>query len=112
MGGVPRWLPERWPLDDVGVVLWSLSRVAGEWQGADTLTASCTVSDEWMPEAEWNPAAMLFAMRILRPLLWFGLMNCWERSAGGGSRRGTRVAVSGSVWRGLAMVAKAMRGVI
>ena len=33
---------------------------------------------EWIPEVEWNPAAMLFAMRILRPLLWFGLMNCWE----------------------------------
>ena len=78
MGGVPRWLPDRWPQDDAGVVLWSLSRAAGEWQGADTLAALCTVPDDWMPEADWNPQAMLFAMRILRPLLWFGLVEFWE----------------------------------
>ena len=33
----PRGLPGRWPQDDIGVILWGLSNVAGEWQSADTL---------------------------------------------------------------------------
>ena len=60
------------------MVLWSLSQAAGEWQGVDMLTSLCTVPDAWKPEADWNPAATLLAMRILRPLLWFGLVKLWE----------------------------------
>ena len=33
----PRGLPGRWPQNDIGVILWGLSNVAGEWQSADTL---------------------------------------------------------------------------
>ena len=44
---------------------------------AETRSPRCAPSpDEWMPEAEWNPAAMLLAMRILLLLFWFGLVNC------------------------------------
>ena len=73
--GAPRRLPGWWPQGDIGVVLWSLSAVAEEWQGTDGLTALCTVPDDRMPHAPWNPAATMFAWRVLRPLWWFGLIE-------------------------------------
>ena len=73
--GAPRRLPGWWPQGDIGVILWSLSAVAEEWQGTDGLTALCTVPDDRMPHAPWNPAATMFAWRVLRPLWWFGLIE-------------------------------------
>ena len=73
--GGPRRLPGWWPQGNIGVVLWSLSAVAEEWQGTDSLTALCTVPDDRIPHAPWNPAATMFAWRVLRPLWWFGLIE-------------------------------------
>ena len=73
--GEPRGLPGLWPQGDIGVVLWSLSTVADEWQRNDTLTALCTVPDDGIPTAPWNPAAAMFAWRVIRPLWWFGLIE-------------------------------------
>ena len=73
--GAPRRLPGWWPQGDIGVVLWSLSAVAEEWQGTDSLTTLCTVPDDRIPHAPWNPAATMFAWRVLRPLWWFGLIE-------------------------------------
>ena len=80
VGGVPRGLPAKWPQGEMemGVLLWSLSAIAGEWQNADVLTSLCTVPDNTIPTAHWNPEAMLFAVRILGPLRWFGLVECRE----------------------------------
>ena len=76
VSGRPRNLPGWWPQGDIGVVLWSISAVAGDWQNAATLTALCTVPDDTMPTAaHWNPAATMFARHILDPLRWFGLVE-------------------------------------
>ena len=74
-GGEPRGLPRSWPQGDIGVILWSLSAVAGEWQLNDTLSTLCTVPDDRVPIAPWNPATTMFAWRIVRPLWWFGLIE-------------------------------------
>ena len=87
--GEPRGLPGLWPQDDIGVILWSLSAVAGERQRVDTLAALCTVAQDRIPSAPWNPAATMFASRIVRPLWWFGLI---ERSR-------TEHPMEASLWR-------------
>jgi hypothetical protein len=64
-----------WPQNDAGVVLWSLSASSNDWVHPDKLTRLCTIPTPAVVEA----AAVLgpFAMetRILRPLMWFGLME-------------------------------------
>ena len=57
------------------MIFWSLSAVADEWQRNDTLAALCTDRDDRVPSAPWNPAATMFAWRIVRPLWWFGLIE-------------------------------------
>ena len=76
VSGRPRSLPGWWPQGDIGVVLWSLSAVGNEWRNARSLTALCTVRDDSIPTARWDPAAMMFARHILDPLRWFGLVEC------------------------------------
>ena len=63
---------------DVGMVLWSLSAVGDKWRNVGTLTALCTVADDTIPTAHWNPASMMFTRHILDPLRWFGLVECRE----------------------------------
>ena len=76
VSGRPRNLPGWWPQGDIGVVLWSISAVATDWQNAATLTALSTVPDDTMPTAaHWNSAATMFARYILDPLRWFGLVE-------------------------------------
>ena len=76
VSGRPRNLPGWWPQGDIGVVIWSISAVAADWQNAATLTALCTVPDDTMPTAaHWDPAATMFARHILDPLRWFGLVE-------------------------------------
>ena len=76
VSGKPRNLPGWWPQGDISTVLWSLSVVGDEWRNARTLTALCTVADDSIPTAHWNPAATMFARHILDPLRWFGLVEC------------------------------------
>ena len=72
----PRNLPGWWPQGDIGVILWSISAVAADWQNAATLTALCTVPEDTMPTAaHWDPAATMFVRHILDPLRWFGLVE-------------------------------------
>ena len=78
VSGRPRSLPGWWPQGDIGMVLWSLSAVGDEWRRVGTLTALCTVADDTIPTAYWNPAAMMFTRHILDPLRWFGLVECRE----------------------------------
>ena len=71
----PRGLPGRWPQDDIGVILWGLSNVAGEWQSLDTLRALITVRDDAVAKMHWNAEGSMFAGRVLGPLRWFGLLE-------------------------------------
>ena len=72
----PRGLPGRWPQDDVGVILWGLSHMAGEWQSVDTLVTLCAVPDDSVANMHWNAEGTMFAGRVLGPLRWFGLLEC------------------------------------
>jgi hypothetical protein len=70
-----RGLPGRWPEGDVGVVLWSLSVTAGDWQSRERLTCLCTIPINGVIEATWDPGSSAMEARILQPLLWFGLLE-------------------------------------
>ena len=61
----PRGLPGRWPQDDIGVILWGLSNVAGEWQSAETLRTLTTVRDDAVAGLHWNAEGTMFAGRVL-----------------------------------------------
>ena len=71
----PRGLPGRWPQDDIGVILWGLSNVAGEWQSVDTLRALTAVRDDAVARLHRNAEGTMFAGRVLGPLRWFGLLE-------------------------------------
>ena len=71
----PRGLPGRWPQDDMGVILWGLSNVAGEWQSVDTLRALTAVRDEAVARMHWKAEGTMFVGRVLGPLRWFGLLE-------------------------------------
>ena len=88
----PRGLPGRWPQDDVGVILWGLSQMAGEWQSVHTLATLCAVRDDAVANMHWNAEGTMFAGRVLGPLRWFGLLEwrlppdfldprCWRKTA-------------------------------
>ena len=71
----PRGLPGRWPQDDIGVILWGLSNVAGEWQSVDTLKALTTIRDDAVAKMHWKAEGSMFVGRVLGPLRWFGLLE-------------------------------------
>ena len=71
----PRGLPGRWPQDDIGVILWGLSNVAGEWQSVDTLRALTAVRDDAVARMHWNAEGSMFVGRVLGLLRWFGLLE-------------------------------------
>jgi hypothetical protein len=64
-----------WPQFDSGVVLWSLSVSAADWQTPEKLTRLCAVPVIGVLESTWDTSSMLMEARILRPLLWFGLLE-------------------------------------
>lgn len=64
-----------WPQSDIGVVLWSLGVSATDWQSPDALARLCTIPVNGILEADWDIGATLLEARILRPLLWLGLIE-------------------------------------
>ena len=70
-----RGLHEGWPQGDIGVLLWSLSVSANDWQSIDRLTRMCTIPITGVLEAQWDSGAMAMEARVLRPLWWFGLLE-------------------------------------
>jgi hypothetical protein len=70
-----RGMHGRWPQGDMGVVLWSLSVAANDWQSPERLTRMCTIPINSVLEAEWDSSSMMMEARILRPLHWFGLLD-------------------------------------
>jgi hypothetical protein len=64
-----------WPQSDAGVVLWSLSACANDWQTSEKLTRLCTIPEPAMFTGTWDRTSHAMEARILRPLLWFGLIE-------------------------------------
>src|SRR6266516_5746428 len=70
-----RGLLGSWPQVDAGVVLWSLSVCANDWQSAEKLTRLCTIPEPAMFSDTWDRTPYAMEAKILRPLLWFGLLE-------------------------------------
>jgi hypothetical protein len=70
-----RGLVSSWPQSDAGVVLWSLSVCANDWQTSEKLTRLCTIPEPAMLSGTWDRTPYAMEARILRPLLWFGLLE-------------------------------------
>jgi len=75
LGYFGRGLLGSWPQGDVGVVLWSLSVAANDWQISEKLTRLCTIPEPAMLSGTWDRTPYAMEARILRPLLWFGLLE-------------------------------------
>jgi hypothetical protein len=75
LGYFARGLLGSWPQTDAGVVLWSLSVCADEWQSPEKLTRLCTIPEPAMFSETWDRTPYAMEARILRPLLWFGLLE-------------------------------------
>jgi hypothetical protein len=75
LGYFGRGLPGSWPQADIGVVLWSLSVSADDWQTGEKLTRLCTIPEPSMLSGTWDRTPYALEARILRPLLWFGLLE-------------------------------------
>jgi hypothetical protein len=66
---------ESWPQTHTGIVLWSLSVSANDWLDRETLTRLCTVPVPGVVESDWDLGSYAMDARILKPLLWFGLLE-------------------------------------
>jgi len=75
LGYFGRGLLGSWPQADAGIVLWSLSVCANDWQTSEQLTRLCTIPDPAMFSGTWDRTLYAIEARILRPLLWFGLVE-------------------------------------
>ena len=75
LGYLGRGLHGAWPQRDIGIVLWSLSITANNWQSRESLTRLCTVPINDVLHTGWDTASTAMEAKILRPLLWFGLLD-------------------------------------
>ena len=82
-------LHEGWPQRDMGVILWSLSVAARDWESRERLTRLCAIPINGVLDARWDSGSMAMEARILRPLLWFGLLE-HRHEAPPGDRYGGR----------------------
>jgi hypothetical protein len=82
-------LPE-WPQSHIGVVLWSLAAAANSWQSDERLVRLCAIPDDAIIDAPDRFAPFALEFRVLRTLLWFGLM---ERDEAREDRQRSEVAL-------------------
>jgi hypothetical protein len=75
LGYLARSILGRWPQSDIGVVLWSLGAGASAWQSTETLTRLSTIPVNGVIESTWDLGSMAMEARVLRPLLWYGLLD-------------------------------------
>ena len=71
-----RGLLDTWPQEQIGLVLWSLSVAADEWQPPESLCRLCTIPCDAVLEPGSDLGPLILEARILRPLYWFGLVEC------------------------------------
>ena len=67
-----------WPQQQIGIALWALSTTGHRWQDTGALMQLSVLPDDAVLRSPHWVAPMLFALRVLRPLLWFGLLECRE----------------------------------
>jgi hypothetical protein len=72
---------ETWPLTHTGIVLWSLAAAANDWLARETLTRLCTIPVAGVVESDWELGSFAMESRTLRPLLWFGLLECQSETS-------------------------------
>jgi hypothetical protein len=70
-----RYRLDSWPRSEVGVILWSLSASAHDWLPRETLTRLCASPVIGILEAQWDVGSSAMEARILRLLVWFGLLE-------------------------------------
>jgi hypothetical protein len=75
LGYLGRGLHHGWPQRDAGIVLWCLSITASDWQSREHLTRLCTIPINGVSDKTWDTASYAMDAQILRPLLWFGLLE-------------------------------------
>ena len=75
LGYLCRGLHHGWPQHDAGIVLWSLSVAANDWQPRERLSRMCTIPINGVLDQAWDTASFAMEAQILRPLLWFGLLE-------------------------------------
>jgi hypothetical protein len=75
LGYLSRGLHHGWPQRDAGIVLWSLSVAANDWQPRRHLSRLCTIPINGVLETSWDTASFAMEAQILRPLQWFGLLE-------------------------------------
>src|SRR6267143_465764 len=68
-----------WPQSEVGVILWSLSASAHDWLPRETLTRLCASPVNGVLESQWDFGSSAMEARILRPLVWFRLLESRTR---------------------------------
>jgi hypothetical protein len=66
---------DSWPQGEMGVILWSLSASAHDWLPRETLTRLCASPVIGVLESKWDFGSSAMEARILRPLVWFGLLE-------------------------------------
>jgi hypothetical protein len=71
-----RGLHGAWPQRGIGVILWSLSVAARDWESPERLTRLCAIPINGVLDAQSDSGSMAMEARILRPLFWFGLLEC------------------------------------
>ncbi|MBM4115360.1 MAG: hypothetical protein FJ167_06770 [Gammaproteobacteria bacterium] len=75
LGYLGRGLHHGWPQHDIGIVLWSLSIAANDWQPPERLTRMCTIPINGVLESTWDTGGHAMEATVLRPLRWFGLLD-------------------------------------
>jgi len=66
---------DSWPQSEVGIILWSLSASAHDWLPRETLTRLSASPVIGVLESQWDVGSSAMEARILRPLVWFGLLE-------------------------------------
>ncbi len=67
-----------WPQQQVGAALWALSTTGDRLQDTSGLMKLAVLPDAAVKSNPAWVAPVLFAWRVLRPLWWFGLVECDE----------------------------------
>jgi len=75
LGYFDRYPLESWPQSQVGIILWSLLASANDWLPRETLTRFCTSPVIGVLESQWDFGSGAMEARILRPLVWLGLLE-------------------------------------
>ena len=68
-----------WPQQQIGMALWALSTTGDRFQRTRALMVLSVLPDEAVSRRPEWVATTLFSWRVLRPLWWFGLVECREQ---------------------------------